>query len=331
MITEDNKKCRKVPQIFRCDICDYLTSHKSHYIKHLSTDKHKNNINDNNMITKVPKSAEIDEKVIYKTNYDNIYCKNMIDYACNCGQTYKFKSGLSRHKNKCVLNTQIKCNNINLVNDKLNDKDVIMTLIKENSELKHMMIDTQNKMLDTQTKMLNVIEKGTHNTNSHNKTFNLQFFLNDTCKDAMNITDFVNNLQLQLSDLEKMGEVGYVNGISNIIVKNLKDMDVTARPIHCTDVKREILYIKDEDKWDKETNNHPKVRTAIKHIAHKNSKLLNEFKEKYPDYNNSSSKISDQYNKILIESMGGKGDNDYEKESKIIKNLTKEVLLEKDK
>jgi hypothetical protein len=199
-----------------------------------------------------------------------------------------------------------------------------MTLIKENHELKNMMMNTQNKMLE-------VLEKGTHNTNCHNKTFNLQFFLNDTCKDAMNIMDFVNNLNLQLSDLEKMGEIGYVNGISNIIVKNLKDMDVTSRPIHCTDVKREVLYIKDEDKWDKEANDHPKVRNIIKHIAHKNSKLLNEFKEKYPDYNNSSSKISDQYNKILIESMGGKGDNDYEKETKIIKNLSKEVVLDKDK
>ena len=252
-------------------------------------------------------------------------------FECECGKKYKFDSGLYRHKKQCnyVNNNQTNnadnnntnnTNNNNNINN--NEKDLIMTLIKENSELKNMMMNTQNKMLE-------VLEKGTHNTNSHNKTFNLQFFLNDTCKDAMNIMDFVNNLQLQLSDLEKMGEIGYVNGISNIIVKNLKDMDVTARPIHCTDIKREILYIKDEDKWDKETNDHPKVRNIIKHVAHKNSKLLNEFKEKYPDYNNSSSKISDQYNKILIETMGGKGDNDYEKENKIIKNLSKEVVLEK--
>ena len=145
----------------------------------------------------------------------------------------------------------------------------------------------------------------------------------------MNITDFVNNIQLQLSDLEKMGEIGYVNGISNIIVKNLKDMDIASRPIHCTDIKREVLYIKDEDKWDKEPNDHPKVRNAIKHIAHKNSKLLIEFKEKNPDYNNSSSKVSDKYNKLLIETMGGKGDNDCEKEHKIIKAVTKEVMLDK--
>jgi hypothetical protein len=145
----------------------------------------------------------------------------------------------------------------------------------------------------------------------------------------MNIMDFVNNLNLKLSDLEKMGEIGYVNGISNIIVKNLKDMDVTARPIHCTDVKREVLYIKDEDKWDKEANDHPKVRNIIKHIAHKNSKLLNDYKEKYPDYNNSNSKSSDNFEKLLIESMGGKGNNDEEKENKIIRNISKQVLIEK--
>ena len=189
-------------------------------------------------------------------------------------------------------------------------------------------------MMDNQEIMLQVIKAGTHtitnNTNSNNKTFNLQFFLNDTCKDAMNITDFVNNIQLQLSDLEKMGDIGYVNGISSIIVKKLKDMDVNSRPIHCTDVKREIMYVKDEDKWDKEENGNPKIRHAIKHIAFKNTKLLNQFKDKYPDYNNSSSRVSDNYNKILIESMGGKGDNDLEKENKIIRNITKEVTVEKE-
>tara|TARA_B110000971_G_scaffold22030_1_gene19936 strand:+ start:726 stop:1391 length:666 start_codon:yes stop_codon:yes gene_type:complete len=205
------------------------------------------------------------------------------------------------------------------------EKELIMTLIKENSDLKTMMLETQNKMMS-------VLEKGiVQNNNSNNKTFNLNFFLNDTCKNAMNISDFVNNLQLQLSDLEKMGEIGYVNGISNIILKNLKDMDITSRPIHCTDVKREVMYIKDSDKWDKEENGNPKVRKAIKCISHNNSRLLNEFKEKNPNYNNSSSKVSDIYNKLLIETMGGKGDNDDEKENKIIRNIIKEIIVEKDK
>ena len=331
MVTEDNQKCRKVPKLFCCETCDYNTSHKSHYVKHLSTDKcifAKNSIK---RVTKYSKSAESAEIGHFKTLVGKTTdAHTASELTCICGQTYKFKSGLSRHKTKC--NAFINSNELHTSNNapfNLNKELVLQILkqnhdiLKENSELKNMMLDTQHKMMD-------VLEKGTHNTNSHNKTFNLQFFLNDTCKDAMNITDFVNNIQLQLSDLEKMGEVGYVNGISNIIVRNLKDMDIATRPIHCTDIKREVMYIKDEDKWDKDKNGNPKVRNAIKHIAHKNSKLLNEFKAKNPDYNNSSSKVSDKYNKLLIETMGGKGDNDVEKENKIIRNITKEIIVEKE-
>ena len=179
-------------------------------------------------------------------------------------------------------------------------------------------------------KVIDLLEKGTYNTtNSHNKTFNLNFFLNETCKDAMNITDFVKNLQIKTGDFEKLGEIGYVDGISNIIIQNLKDMDITIRPIHCTDQKREILYVKDEDKWDKEDNTNTKIRNAIKHVAHKNCKLLNDFREKNPEYNNSYSKISDKYNKLIIECMGGKGDNETDKENKIIRNISKCVIVEK--
>jgi hypothetical protein len=325
MATNGNQKWQNVAHKFCCEICDYHTSKKYNLDKHLSTPKHLNCYKLNSLATNI------------NTNVAKVATPDNIILCANCEKTFGSRSGLWRHKKMCEvtscnnnpnnnLNNTPNNNNINnnIPVHNINDKDLIMTLIKENSELKTMMLDTQNKMMD-------VLEKGTHHTNSHNKTFNLQVFLNDTCKDAMNINDFVNNLHLQLSDLESMGEIGYVNGISNIIVKSLKDMDIASRPIHCTDIKRDVLYIKDEDKWDKETSDHPIVRNAIKHIAHKNSKLLTEYKEKYPDYNNSSSKVSDKYNKLLIESMGGKGDNDYEKENKIIKNVIKEVLLEKDK
>jgi hypothetical protein len=146
----------------------------------------------------------------------------------------------------------------------------------------------------------------------------------------MNIMDFVDSIKLQLSDLERVGELGYIEGISNIIVKNLKELDVTKRPVHCTDKKRETLYIKDENKWEKEDEEKKKMHKVIKKVADKNARLLPKFKEAYPDYNKASSKISDQYNKIIIESMGGSGDNDYEKEEKIIKKITKEVIVEKE-
>ena len=144
----------------------------------------------------------------------------------------------------------------------------------------------------------------------------------------MNIMDFVDSLKLQLSDLESVGKLGFVNGISNIIVKKLNSLDETKRPIHCTDAKREVLYVKDEDKWEKENEN-KKIRKAIKHIAHKNSKLIPEFKAKHPDCAKSDSKYSDQYNKLIIEAMGGSGNNDSENEDKIIKNIAKEVLIDK--
>ena len=199
------------------------------------------------------------------------------------------------------------------------DKELIVMLMKKNDEL--------------QTMMMEVMKNGTHNTtntNSHNKTFNLQFFLNETCKDAMNIMDFIESIKLQLTDLERVGELGYVDGISNIIIKNLKAMDITQRPIHCTDKKREVLYVKDENLWQKEDQQNKKVRTAIKKIADKNMRLIPSYKEKYPDCNNSISQVSDKYNTIIIESMGGKGENDFEKENKIISNISKEVFVVKE-
>ena len=186
-------------------------------------------------------------------------------------------------------------------------------------------------MIEQQNVMLEVIKNGTHNnnnnntTNSHNKAFNLQFFLNETCKDAMNIMDFVDSIKLQLSDLERVGELGFVDGISNIIVKNLKELDVTERPIHCTDKKREVLYVKDENKWEKDDEKN-KIKKAIKRIANKNIRLLPSFKEKYPDCNQSISTHSDKYNKIMVESM----DTDSNNENKIITKITKEVMIQKE-
>jgi hypothetical protein len=178
-----------------------------------------------------------------------------------------------------------------------------------------------------------VIKNGTTinntNTNSHNKTFNLQFFLNETCKDAMNIMDFVDSIKLTLSDLEKVGQIGYVEGISNIITTNLKALDVTQRPIHCTDTKREILYVKDENKWEKEAEKKDKIRKAIKCVANKNIRMLPKFKEIHPDCVKSESNYSDQYNTLMVESFGGSGNNDLEKENKIIKKISKEIIVDK--
>jgi len=193
--------------------------------------------------------------------------------------------------------------------------------MKENSEFKNLILEAlKNGSINNSNNIIN--------NNSNNKSFNLQFFLNETCKDAMNITEFVNSIQLQLSDLEKVGELGYIEGISNIIVKNLNALDITLRPVHCTDKKRETMYIKDEDKWEKEDETKTKLHKMIRKVANKNIGLISEFKELYPDWKKSTSKVSDQFNKIIIESMGGPGDNDFEKEEKIIKKVAKEVLID---
>jgi hypothetical protein len=236
-------------------------------------------------------------------------------YVCDkCDIHFKHQSSYCRHKKKCSKPT-IDTNDEKKGEEEVSDKDLIMMLVKQNAEL------------------LEVIKNGTHNTNSHNnshnKTFNLQFFLNETCKDAMNLMDFVDSIKLQLTDLEKVGRVGFVEGISNIITTNLKALDVTQRPIHCTDNKREVLYIKDENKWEKEADEKDKIRKAIKRVAHKNIMMLPKFKEGHPDCLKSESKYSDQYNKLVIESFGGSGDNDIEKEDKIIKNIAKGVIIEK--
>jgi uncharacterized membrane protein len=164
-----------------------------------------------------------------------------------------------------------------------------------------------------------------HNTttNSHNKAFNLQFFLNETCKNAMNITDFVDSIKLQLSDFMSMGEVGFIEGISNIIVKNLNSLDETVRPIHCTDQKRETFYVKDENIWEKEEEDKKKLHKMVKSVAFKNEKLMKTYKEAYPDYNNPDSKRSDQYSKIMVEAMDCKD----ESREKIIKNISKATLI----
>jgi hypothetical protein len=307
----DYIKVQKSSDKFYCENCDYSTSRQSQYERHILSYKHKKiTQDDETSYTKVPKSSE--------------------NYYCHCGKEYKYRQGLWKHRKTCktddCASPETEAMNTVIYNQPT-DKHLIMMLIKENSELKTMMMEQQNMMMK-------VIENGTHtnntinNNNSHNKAFNLNFFLNETCKDAMNIMDFVESIKLQVSDLESVGELGYIEGISNIIVKNLNALDVTQRPVHCTDKKRETIYIKDDNKWEKDEEQ-KKMHKMIKKVADKNARLLPKFTEKYPDYKNYHSKTSDIYSKIIIEAMGGSGDNDYEKEEKIIKKIAREILVEK--
>ncbi len=289
-----------------CKLCNYSTSRNSQYQRHIATDKHKNN----------EKSTGCQH---LSTAVNDLGSK----LVCKCGKIYKERSGLWKHKKICSKNSISP-----LIQEKaksITDKDeLIMFLIKECADYKNIIMEQQNMMMK-------VIENGVTNINSNsnnnnnNKTFNLQVFLNETCKDAMNISDFVNSIKLQLSDLEKLGEVGFVEGITNIITTNLKAMDITQRPVHCTDKKRETVYVKDENQWTKEDDTKTKLRRAIKRIADKNIRLLPQFREKYPEYSNSSSKISDKYDKMVIEVMT----TDPDKEDKIIRHISNATTIEK--
>jgi hypothetical protein len=284
---------------FNCINCDFVCSKKSDWNRHILTRKHKNT-----------------DKIL--TNTDNWGAKNakaQVLFFCDCGKDYKHRQSLFNHKKKCST--------INSQNLNFNEKELIITLLNQNNQLQHQIME-----LCKDKKNITNINSDV-NINSNNKTFNLNVFLNEHCKDAMNIMDFVDSVKLQLSDLENVGKLGFVEGISNIIVKNLQALDIHKRPVHCSDSKREVMYIKDEDKWEKENEEKNKLRKVIKHIAHKNSKLIPEFRAKYPDCNKSESKKSDQYNKLVIEAMGGSGDNDNEKENKIIKRIAKEVIIDK--
>jgi hypothetical protein len=288
---------------FYCNFCDYGTSKKSSFNDHKLSAKHQKIIIGN----------------ILETNgNENMPKICSITYSCEkCEKEFKNRSGLWKHNKKCVNTETIeKQNEIKMLTELVKD------VVKQNQEL-------TNKLVDICKNGTNNTITNNTNTNSHNKTFNLQFFLNETCKDAMNIMDFVDSIKLQLSDLEKVGKNGFVEGISDIIIKNLNSLDETKRPVHCTDTKREVMYVKDEDKWEKENETKVKLRKAIKHVAHKNTKMLSEFRIKNPDCLKSTSKVSEQYNKLVMEAMGGKGDNDLEKEDKIIKNIAKKVIIDK--
>jgi hypothetical protein len=256
------------------------------------------------------------------------------EFYCVCGNKYKFSQGLSKHKKNCIYQN----NNYQKNNTKEDIKtltNLVLEVVKQNTELVSLNNETCKNNQQLTNKIVEICGNTTNNTlinnhsNNNNKTFNLNFFLNETCKDAMNINDFIDSLQLQLSDLEEVGKLGFVDGISNIIVKNLKAMDINKRPVHCADKKREVIYIKDEDKWEKENEQTQKLRKAIKRVAFKNEKLLPKYKELHPGCNFSYSKYSDQYSKLVIEAMGGSGNNDTEKQDKIIKNIAKEVVIDK--
>jgi hypothetical protein len=251
--------------------------------------------------------------------------KTCSKFVCNnCNKTYKDNSGLWRHTKKCLVKE-------NKSEDKDKQLEVITELfqeqMKENKELKELLVEQNKKLLD-------IAEKGqtTNITNNNNNNFNLHIFLNEQCKDALNIMDFVNQIKLQLSDLDMLGRLGYTEGMSKIIIRNLKELDVCKRPIHCSDLKRETLYVKDNDAWEKENGENNKIKRVIKHIECKNIKQIPQWVEENPTSEDTDTKKHMEYKNIVLQAMGGSTlEDDNKKHEKIIRNIAKEVVISKNK
>jgi rubredoxin len=316
METLETKKVQKSSIKYVCKLCDYITCRKSQYNRHLETEKHKNNSISTIFNTEVQKSSLIQHKCI------------------NCDKIYKERTGLWKHNKKCnkkhvddiIEENFIDNNKINEINEntvipphKEDIKaltDLVLELVKSNKEL-------QNQMLDV-CKNSNT----TINSNSNNKTFNMQVFLNEKCKDAMNIMDFVNSMDLKLSDLEELGELGYVEGISRQMIRKLSEMDVYKRPIHCSDLKRETIYVRDNGVWEKENITYDKLRKAIKYVTAKNGYLLEPWRDANPQCMNTQHPLNDVYVRIMSQAMGGKGEF-FDSENKIIKKVSKVITIDK--
>lgn len=304
----------KTPYI--CECCDFTCAKLSNYNTHLLTKKH---LIKTGVINIEEKKTEIESNRMF-------ICKH-------CNLTYLYHSGLSRHMKKCPSNTS--CNNnynitcLTEIPQILEQPNMVIELIKQNQEFKDLLSDQNKIIMKLAEKQGNNITNNIMN-NSNNKTFNLQFFLNETCKDAMNIKDFVDTLQISLEDLEKVGSEGFVEGISSIFINALKKLDIHKRPIHCSDLKRETVYLKDEDIWKKDNDKKEHLKKIVELIAYKNQSKIFEWKAAHPDYKDSDSKTNDWYLQIVIQCSGGKNDAEDERlYDKIVKNITKEVTINK--
>jgi hypothetical protein len=316
----------KINPEYYCSKCDYSTSKKFNYTKHMTTAKHLSSHNGNQKV------AKMGQKVAKVANF-----------VCdNCGLQFVTNSGLWKHSQKCnelfkiesdlesklesKLETKIELEIETKIKNNLLEKDnLIEYLIKENQEFKGLIMELVKKDHGT-----NNIINNNNNCNNVNNSFNLNLFLNETCKDAINITDFVDNIKMQLTDLENFGHLGYVEGVSRILIKNLKDLDIVKRPIHCSDLKREVLYVKNEDKWTKEDDTTPIFKSAIKQVANKNIRQIPVWREEHPCCLDPQSKQNDVYLKIVSNSMSGGSQEEMNKNyDKIIRNIAKEVIIEK--
>ena len=354
-LTKNSQKSQKIKKEYNCECCNYNTSYKKDYSKHILTAKHK-------------KLEDLTKNRTILT--DNI---SSVEFICNnCNKKYNSRVGLWYHKNKNYCNketrdaiipeevptiiqgTKLTAGSsdipIELILEVIKQsKEVQNVLIEQNKELQKQLLEHSNKLLENENRLLEkdnqLIEQNKQileiakkpnminsNNNSNNKTsFNLQFFLNETCKDAMNIVDFVNSLQLTNNDFETTGKLGFVNGISRIFINNLKKMDVITRPLHCTDVKRETVYIKDNDTWEKDNEEKKKLNWAVNRIAQLNLNQIQQWQQEFPDSVKNNTPANEKFTELALAALGGRDMEEIHKyNEKIMKNVLKEVILSRE-
>jgi hypothetical protein len=297
-INGDCSECEKSTSIsYYCECCDFNTRNRYDFNRHNQTKKHKLS----SIVFKKPDS------IVSQPNEESTSQQNQQQLPSNP-----------------VIET--KNNDITT--------DIVMELLKQNKEIQNSLVEQNKELQNTlleiskQNKVINT----TTTNNITNNQFNLNVFLNEECKNALNIEDFIDSLKLTVNDIEETGKLGYTQGLTRIFVKALKDLDVNMRPFHCTDIKRETVYIKDQDTWEKENAEKTKLRNVLKQIARKNLKMLPEWQEKNPDFRYLDTPENEQFMKISISSLGSEYEDEQEKmDDKIIRNVLKEVVLEKKK
>ena len=342
---------------YECKICDFVCSYKSNYDIHLSTRKHITMVK-NEELSKEPALTVISSQVDNSTAETINTCKY-------CNKRYAHLSGLSRHKKICITHKPVnneesvttlddttpmneiihKNPNNNLEKNNENNDNKSINFSAEHHEMKMMMMTmmslvTSNTQLQSQ--MLEILKASTNPTatgiasnitgdhnavNNNNNTFNMNLFLNEKCKDAMNMKDFVNSIQLNMTDVENVGRLGYVEGMSNIFIDNLQKTDIYKRPVHCSDVKRETLYVKENNQWERDGPDHAKMTNAVLAVEHKNVILVNEWANANPRCMNSHTRENEKYFKLSKIVTDGEKDGNIDK---VIRKVAKKVAIEKD-
>uniref|UniRef100_A0A6C0I5P2 C2H2-type domain-containing protein n=1 Tax=viral metagenome TaxID=1070528 RepID=A0A6C0I5P2_9ZZZZ len=312
------EKEQKRATSFSCQSCDFVCSSKFNWGRHIATAKHKILINPN-----------------YIPN-----AKKQETYDCLCGKTYKHKSSLCHHQAKCK---EQKERNVDLLSPSVPTTQIIVDIMKQSQEIQTILVEQNKEMQEIQKQNLEyqkqilelskqpnqMITNNMTTTTNHNH-FNLQFFLNTTCKDALSINDFVNSLDIQVADLEETGKLGYIGGITRIIVNGLKDVDVNKRPLHCTDLKRETVYIKNDKTWEKENSAKVQLKKAVERVSNRNLQQIRKWQEIHPLFKDTTTKENDMFIHLSTQAIGASSNEEDDRNiEKIMKNVLKEVVLDK--